>query len=674
MRPIIGDDAWTAHQRQHAPGRRDRDAHLTAHSSSNSHMSFCMADEASLDTYPGRAVFLPPPFEDSRKGTEPSQLRDRDHMAEENAPSFSPFSRASFLSQSSVSLVSQAQPTSESRPITPMMLGHSCVGSTASSSSSRRSSFASSLSDHVVSHEGEFAGEVASAPSMLDSGSAPQLVMPSINMPSRRPFTEAGRNLGRLKILLAGQSGVGKTSLLKAIVQTCDHIVHVDPISPPNDLSKAFSRPGMAALPTREPVSTATISEVYASTKPYPEWWQELDTPSVPHKRKRRGDSVLERNICFVDTPGYGRESSVMETIMSCVDYVESHLSKLSSDDLNDSELTSMLGGDGGCQVDVVLYLISHDLKPADLEYLRRLVPLTNVIPILARADVLSEEQTMACKQEIARQLEDAGLRPFTFTPAMSREKGDSFTPPIPYTASSTTASDHDIMDASLLMSPEYVQPLIPTDLAFLVAKMFSPDGASWLRHSVARKFVQWREVRPRRPRGLYRPLDPPVPDFSSGLTQQLSLALARCSSSQQSHGAGRVQLASWAAELQRSLASERLRYEALPRGERAVWLTEKLHECVQDGTLVAVNGAREADSGGRRRSQRKETGRYGALETHQHQDPLGLLQVVADLKARGWMAVEVLSSLGLVGLVFWISKYGWPKKATELMDGWVKF
>lgn len=42
---------------------------------------------------------------------------------------------------------------------------------------------------------------------MIDSGSAPQLVMPSIKMPSRRPFTERGKNMGRLKVLVAGDSG-----------------------------------------------------------------------------------------------------------------------------------------------------------------------------------------------------------------------------------------------------------------------------------------------------------------------------------------------------------------------------------------------------------------------------------------------------------------------------------
>jgi len=35
----------------------------------------------------------------------------------------------------------------------------------------------------------------------------PQFIMPTIKMPSRRPFTNRGRNVGRLKILVAGDSG-----------------------------------------------------------------------------------------------------------------------------------------------------------------------------------------------------------------------------------------------------------------------------------------------------------------------------------------------------------------------------------------------------------------------------------------------------------------------------------
>lgn len=623
-------------------------------------MSFFITDEASLDAGRGQAALpLPAHLRDPKKVTEPSQRDQRDQrddrddrdLSGDDAPSYATSSRASLFSQSPASLPSQAQPSLMSRPMSPLMLGSSYVGSIVGSSSSRRNSFASSLSDHAISYDQESVSESAAASGMLDS--APQLVMPSINMPSRRPFTETGKNLGRLKILLAGNSGVGKTSLLKAIVQTCGHIVHVDPISPPSELMAASSR--------REWISTSAISEVHASTRPYPDWWQELDTPSVPHRRNSRGDSVLERNICFVDTPGYGRESSVMETIMSCVDYVESHLGKVASNELSDSALMNMLGGDGGYQVDACLYLISHSLKPADLEYIRRLIPLTNVIPILTRAELLSKEQTVACKQEIAEQLEKAGIRPFTFTPSTVQEKRKQPIPSIPYTASSATTSDHDIMDASLLMSPDYVQPLIPTDLAFLVERIFSLDGASWLRHSAAKKYLQWRDVTPDRPRALYRPLAPPVSDYASVPTQP-SLALARYRGPQGS-GAAQIQVANWATR-------EKLRYEALSRGE-LTWLTERLRERVQDGTLVAVGGARERSSGGRRRTR---SGRAGASGTQRHQDPLGLLEVAADLKAKGWMAVEVLSSLGIIGFAFWITRHGWPTKAMELIDEWMPF
>ena len=41
-----------------------------------------------------------------------------------------------------------------------------------------------------------------------DATSFPQLVMPSIQMPSRRPFTAKGKAMGKLKVLVAGQAGM----------------------------------------------------------------------------------------------------------------------------------------------------------------------------------------------------------------------------------------------------------------------------------------------------------------------------------------------------------------------------------------------------------------------------------------------------------------------------------
>lgn len=48
---------------------------------------------------------------------------------------------------------------------------------------------------------------------------APQLIMPSIQMPSRRPFTERGQSLGKLKILLAGDSGTFRPYYCPSLVR-----------------------------------------------------------------------------------------------------------------------------------------------------------------------------------------------------------------------------------------------------------------------------------------------------------------------------------------------------------------------------------------------------------------------------------------------------------------------
>jgi hypothetical protein len=77
----------------------------------------------------------------------------------------------------------------------------------ASGPSSRRNSEADFYTDDAASQALLSSGEEErDMPSEVMDSSASQLVMPSIKMPSRRPFTEKGKNIGRLKILLAGDS------------------------------------------------------------------------------------------------------------------------------------------------------------------------------------------------------------------------------------------------------------------------------------------------------------------------------------------------------------------------------------------------------------------------------------------------------------------------------------
>ena len=161
---------------------------------------------------------------------------------------------------------------------------------------------------------------------------------------------------------IADQSiGVGKSSLIKSIVQVCEDIVHVDPLSPnPPSLENLSSRKSKTNSKTVQFTATNHIMEVYASTKAYPSWWSDFEDSTVLRRRKSGGDTVLERNVCFVDTPGYDSGTSVLASMDSVLQYIEAQMAKNTSfSSMSDVDLLSMLGGSGGFQVDVVLYLFT---------------------------------------------------------------------------------------------------------------------------------------------------------------------------------------------------------------------------------------------------------------------------------------------------------------------------
>ena len=308
---------------------------------------------------------------------------------------------------------------------------------------------------------------------------------------------------------------------------------------------------------------------------------------------------------------------------------------------------------------------------------MRRLAHLTNVIPILAQTDKFSSEQTSTCKARIASQLRDSGVRVFSFA---SSQRGPDATPiTVPYAVSSAAGSDRDVIDASLLMSSDYVKPLVSTELTHLVENLFSTSGTSWLRHAAAKKYLQWRNTPVSRPRHLYRPLTYPSPEptpeltaTSGALIGRPSLAVARTYDFGPVDSSPRLHVADWAADLQRSLASERAKFEMLALGEQEMRLAGRLNEYGEDGTLVPLH---ELSRGKRSSRSGQAAGRHHpktrlSRRTQHHQDPLGLLQVYADLKIRGWMALELLGSLGVLGgLAFWLSKNKWQFEPVLFAD-----
>jgi hypothetical protein len=313
-------------------------------------------------------------------------------------------------------------------------------------------------------------------------------------------------------------------------------------------------------------------------------------------------------------------------------------------------------------------------IKPVDIEYLQRLSHLTNVIPLIAQADILSSEELLSLKENILSELTTADIRSFVF--GLSSDTLSSITSPTaPYAISAQPSKDLEAMDASLLMSPDYVQPLVSSELPYLVSQIFDRDSISWLRHSAAKKFVQWRASSTplSKPKALYRPLSSgSCVNSSQVLTAPVgattSYALARITDhTQREERIAQVRLANWAADLQRSLQNERARFDALARSERAVWLTERLGECVQDGTIIPISQARQNDPKFDPKSnalvtkgtysRRRERAMGSSMGVDKH-DPLGLLQLNKELQKKAWVLVKVMGGFGILGgLAFWLVK-----------------
>lgn len=303
------------------------------------------------------------------------------------------------------------------------------------------------------------------------------------------------------------------------------------------------------------------------------------------------------------------------------------------------------------------------------MECIRRLSELSNVIPLISKSDTLSPAQITDLKLSFHEKSRLAGLNPFLFGASPTEDLASQSS----YAVSSAEAPDTETMDASTLMSPDYVQPLLPSDLPTLVTKMFDPDNLLWLRHSAAKKLLQQRPGFSSLPPSI--PLASPGPapsacgsgslssswqavSASSSSSTSPSYAMARITDhTRNEERVAQVHLAQWATDLQRSLQNERDAYAKLARDERAVWLTERLGECVVDGSLVPL----AQTPGFWHPKPFQSHARFGISP----QDPLGVVDWIDDLGRRSWVLVQIVGSVGVVGgLALWLARtWGLPTR-----------
>ena len=607
-----------------------------------------------------------------------------------------------------------------SQPLTPLKMSpqpESAMPSTPRSGSPksfRLSDEEASLADEthsqaIQSSSGEEDGEEeGGSPS---AGAMPQLVMPSISMPTRRPFTQRGKQMGRLKVMVVGARGVGKTSLIQSICRVCEDVVHMDPIT---GHIRDHPEPVRSTTANGE---TKQIVEIGASTREYPPWWTDFETRRQLLRRKSIGEGVLERNLTFVDTPGFHDGCHVSEVLQ----HFKALMARIGNmEKMHDIELISMLSGEGGVQVDAVLYVFDSatsstesptqlQLDSAQAELLRYLCKWTNVIPLIGRADLVEADELVARKRQIMEIFKTLPAEPCVarnMDGANNEPSASATEPQEPLTISSALGDDPETIEASVLMSSGYLQPLLPSELNVFVEGLLEPENVARLRHLSATKFLLWRQENlgfqlglqnqlllkspcfesespaetstgsiaeepskvlvPHGSSSYFRSTSPSASEssaISGNVMGTSSYALARYNDQTNTNVPFRqVRLAKWAQDLQRSLDNERRRYKQMYVDATSDWTSNSAAECSEkpdlSQSLVTTSGTRPAK------------GRLGGdLGIIDPRDPLGVLAFGEAFRRRGWFALQIAGGCGLIGAVAWWVVRNWVE-----VQEWVGF
>lgn len=409
----------------------------------------------------------------------------------------------------------------------------------------------------------------------------PALVMPQIQISQRKPYTENGRRVGKLRIIFCGDSGSGKTTVLRTMVDRSPDIVHFE--------NTSGSEPGRA---------TTEINEVRASTQPYASW----RILSANHQDSY--EPIMERNLCLIDTPGYGLSAEENDAIEPILRYLGNQYERTNdvirdSVHLNDDDFLSLIAAPQGgfTQIDAAVYCIGKELNETDLTFIHRLSTFTTIIPVITKADSYDTESLHALRESVKCQLHGAC---FSFFPATAGSTEEVY---------AVSCRDPEL-DASILMQESYIPDLPPSDLNTVLSLFFHEDNPARLRHYTARKFLAWKSRQQYEQSLICRPES----DFT--LLPSADFTVSRITEhTKQEDTKARLRIAAWASEMRTSFAHSQRKHavgENYTVNEKsAEWLITRMNDYVEEEKRCT--------------DLRKRDGRQYLLD---ESDPLGLLRL----------------------------------------------
>lgn len=194
-----------------------------------------------------------------------------------------------------------------------------------------------------------------------------------------------------LNVLTVGKSGLGKTTLINSLFN--------ENFSTDSDSMKSVEQEG------ENEVESSNEQTGNDETTPI--------TVKIDEKTKIIEENGVKLKLTVVDTPGFGDAIDNTESWKPIVNEINYRFDQY-LDSENKINRSSMSENDK--RIHVCLYFIEptgHFLKPLDIEFCSMIHEKCNLIPVIAKSDILTDEEINKFKLRIKKQLEDAGITLF---------------------------------------------------------------------------------------------------------------------------------------------------------------------------------------------------------------------------------------------------------------------
>ncbi|RLU20933.1 hypothetical protein DMN91_007547 [Ooceraea biroi] len=131
----------------------------------------------------------------------------------------------------------------------------------------------------------------------------------------------------------------------------------------------------------------------------------------------------VKLRLTVVDTPGYGDAIDNTDSFRAIIQYIDDQFERFLRDEsgLNRRNIVDN-------RIHCCFYFISpfgHGLKPLDIEFMKQLHNKVNIVPVIAKADVLTKKEVLHLKKRVMEEIEGSGIKIYPLPDCDSDEDED---------------------------------------------------------------------------------------------------------------------------------------------------------------------------------------------------------------------------------------------------------